>query len=261
MRLLTRVGVKTWTWNNGQVIICNVACSNGIFQASIPLTPLWRQVLKYEVARQPDALGSTVFGYNDAYARLKPFLLRWRPPGQQGLSPSGQQRPYLVSVDITRAFDSIDTELMLAIVAPVLQSHEYLIFRYLEVILRTLWRLSMPKTVSLIALSSSCVSSLQHSSSLPAWYIIHQLMQKSSRIWAIQAIIMQYFINGMVHYRGRQAGSTQQEDADQGLVSSSIQLSCCHQRCTPVEKPLQRVSAGGRMSKKRLCSQHPSQAS
>lgn len=92
-------------------------------------------MLKYEVARQPDALGSTVFGYNDAYARLRPFLQRWQSSaaGQQGLGPSNQQRPHLLSVDITRAFDSIDTELMLAIVAPVLQSHEYLIFRYLEV--------------------------------------------------------------------------------------------------------------------------------
>ena len=93
------------------------------------------QVLKYEVARQPEALGSTVFGYNDAYTSLKPFLQRWRSSAaaQQGPSPPSQQRPYLLSVDITRAFDSIDTELMLAIVAPVLQCHEYLIFRYLEV--------------------------------------------------------------------------------------------------------------------------------
>lgn len=87
------------------------------------------------MARQPDALGSTVFGYNDAYARLKPFLQRWRSSAasQQGSDLTNQQRPHLLSVDITRAFDSIDTELMLAIVAPVLQSHEYLIFGYLEV--------------------------------------------------------------------------------------------------------------------------------
>ena len=77
-------------------------------------SPLWMQVLKYEVARQPEALGSTVFGYNDAYTSLKPFLQRWRSSAaaQQGPSPPSQQRPYLLSVDITRAFDSIDTELM-----------------------------------------------------------------------------------------------------------------------------------------------------
>ncbi|KAK9847399.1 hypothetical protein WJX84_002852 [Apatococcus fuscideae] len=94
------------------------------------------QVLKYEVARQPEALGSTVFGYNDAYARLKPFLQRWRSSAaaHHSLSPPSEQRPYLLSVDVTRAFDSIDTELMLAVVAPVLQCHEYLIFRYLEVL-------------------------------------------------------------------------------------------------------------------------------
>ncbi len=31
-----------------------------------------------EVASQPAALGSTVFGYNDAYRRLRPFVLEWR---------------------------------------------------------------------------------------------------------------------------------------------------------------------------------------
>ena len=31
-----------------------------------------------EVASQPAVLGSTVFGYNDAYRRLRPFVLEWR---------------------------------------------------------------------------------------------------------------------------------------------------------------------------------------
>ena len=93
------------------------------------------KVLKYEVGRQPDAMGSTVLGYNDAYARLKPFLQRrhMAVPGQQPGSQSPQGPPYILSTDVRCAFDSIDTELMLAIVAPALQSHEYLIFRYTEV--------------------------------------------------------------------------------------------------------------------------------
>ena len=92
------------------------------------------QVLKYEVGRQPEALGSTVFGYNDAYAKLRPFLQRWRAACATQQAPSQTpQQPHVLSVDVTCAFDSIDTELMLAIVAPILQSHEYLIFRYTEV--------------------------------------------------------------------------------------------------------------------------------
>lgn len=35
-------------------------------------------MLMAEVASQPMALGSTVFGYNDAYRRLRPFVLEWR---------------------------------------------------------------------------------------------------------------------------------------------------------------------------------------
>ena len=36
------------------------------------------QVLRYETAAQPEALGASVFGYNDIFCRLQPFLRKWR---------------------------------------------------------------------------------------------------------------------------------------------------------------------------------------
>lgn len=41
--------------------------------------------------------------------------------------------PYIVSVDVSRAFDNIDADMLLEIVEPLLRSPEYLIIKYSEV--------------------------------------------------------------------------------------------------------------------------------
>ncbi|GAB4814869.1 hypothetical protein N2152v2_001915 [Parachlorella kessleri] len=168
------------------------------------------QVLKFEAAAQPGALGASIFGLNDAYCRLQPFIRRWRAaaaacgttpasgtaptsplpksaapgagagtgshrplqalhPAQAGNTPGAapaqvgcpsrqrqfgtgeagtdtaataaahQQpacglRPYLVSVDVTRAFDHVDIGLLLGLVEPLLRHQEYLIVKYTEVV-------------------------------------------------------------------------------------------------------------------------------
>lgn len=144
------------------------------------------QVLKFETKRQAHALGGSVFGYNDAYRRLHPFLKQWqlaqtamasdgtdaklqhcpdhKPPTvtltqnrnlhlwqrdqpqaadasasspAQAMDPAKRQpqlgMPYIVSVDVSRAFDNIDAEMLLRIVEPLFQSQEYLIIKYAEV--------------------------------------------------------------------------------------------------------------------------------
>ena len=44
-----------------------------------------------------------------------------------------------MAVDVMRAFDGIDIDLMLAIVEPLLQHAEYLVMKYAEVGPRALW--------------------------------------------------------------------------------------------------------------------------
>lgn len=135
-------------------------------------------MLKYETKRQPSTLGGSVFGYNDAYKRLHPFLKQWRlaqaavlrnqdlqlpnsplcqlsdspltqAPGDmvweqqegrlncQTKAAATQQaehgKPYIVSIDVSRAFDNIDAGKLLRIVEPLFQSQEYLIVKYAEV--------------------------------------------------------------------------------------------------------------------------------
>ena len=36
------------------------------------------QVLRFELRRQPELLGMSVFGYNEVYSVYQPFVKRWR---------------------------------------------------------------------------------------------------------------------------------------------------------------------------------------
>ena len=51
------------------------------------------QVLMAEVASQPAALGSSVFGYNDAYRRLRPLVRDWRAACTGAGSAGGDPSP------------------------------------------------------------------------------------------------------------------------------------------------------------------------
>ena len=108
------------------------------------------QVLKLEASRQPEAFGASVFGYNDVYCRLQPFIRTWRAaaaaaatianPGGPGgnLRPSSRvQRPtlpYIVSVDVSRAFDHVDVNILLELVKGLLQNDQYIVLKYTEII-------------------------------------------------------------------------------------------------------------------------------
>ena len=120
-----------------------------------------------------------MFGYNDAYKQLHPFLKQWRlahaaisrstkpqnpqsPLSQLPDSPVTQTpnatawgqleeegnnfpghaaaeqqadhgMPYIVSIDVSRAFDNIDAEKLLRVVEPLFKSQEYLVVKYAEV--------------------------------------------------------------------------------------------------------------------------------
>uniref|UniRef100_A0A061SFG8 Telomerase reverse transcriptase n=1 Tax=Tetraselmis sp. GSL018 TaxID=582737 RepID=A0A061SFG8_9CHLO len=70
-----------------------------------------QQVLKAELAREPAALGASVFGYDGAYHRLAPFLRANRQHRTSAAQPI-----YVVNVDVKAAFDSVDPERILRLV-------------------------------------------------------------------------------------------------------------------------------------------------
>ena len=91
------------------------------------------QVLKYETQHNKAALGCSVFGYNDAYARLRPLLQRFQELRRSARNPTDAPQLFLVSADVSQAYDSIDVVKLMDIIEPLLKSPQYLIMKHAEV--------------------------------------------------------------------------------------------------------------------------------
>jgi len=116
------------------------------------------QILKLEASRQPAAFGASVFGYNDTYCKLQPYIRTWKAaaaaaaggrnnqqqktpslgghpsPAKPSLPTSSPLIPYIVSVDVSRAFDHVDVTTLLDLVTQLLQSEKYLVVKYSEIV-------------------------------------------------------------------------------------------------------------------------------
>jgi hypothetical protein len=77
------------------------------------------KALKYETERDPSLLGATVYGHDDIYKKLKPFLLEHK-----------HQKLYFVALDIMTCYDSITQRKCFGIVKHVLKETEYVFQRY-----------------------------------------------------------------------------------------------------------------------------------
>jgi len=96
-------------------------------------------VLKFESQRQPEAFGSSTFGFNDIFCRYKSFLNKWRTSkrinmAKTGAANSTDHGPYVVCVDVSRAFDNIDVATLLDVVSSILNCEEYTIVKYTEIL-------------------------------------------------------------------------------------------------------------------------------
>jgi Telomerase ribonucleoprotein complex - RNA binding domain len=123
-------------------------------------------VLKHELQAQPELIGAGVFGMDDMFARLKPFVLRARaarapaattatehtatstgcsataqgilrsqlpplPLPLPALTPLLQQQQlYFVSCDVQHCFDTVDPARLATLLSPALTHDEYLVQRW-----------------------------------------------------------------------------------------------------------------------------------
>lgn len=81
------------------------------------------EVLKFEKERNPKSLGATLFGTDDLYRALKPFVARVRT--------GSERRPlYFVHVDVKNCYESILHQKLFDVIKQVLVEEEYLIRRF-----------------------------------------------------------------------------------------------------------------------------------
>ncbi|KJE96616.1 hypothetical protein CAOG_06915 [Capsaspora owczarzaki ATCC 30864] len=84
-------------------------------------------VLTFEKNRNPAPLGASLFGIDDIYPRLLPFVNHWIGQGRQS-------EIYFVSLDIQSAFDTVNHDKLLAVMDGVLQEDEYMMRRFVSVV-------------------------------------------------------------------------------------------------------------------------------
>lgn len=86
------------------------------------------QALKYEIVCDPTKLGSSLFSVGDLHPKLKAFR---RYLESQNLL--GDQKIYLVKVDVKKCFDTIPHQGLLELVKKTFTEEEYKMGRYAEV--------------------------------------------------------------------------------------------------------------------------------
>lgn len=77
-----------------------------------------RKVLKHEYVKKPCLVGAGVFGLDDVFARIKPFVTRnlrplpvsahGRPEARKVGEAGGLPALYFASVDIRHCYDTVD---------------------------------------------------------------------------------------------------------------------------------------------------------
>eukprot|EP00752_Nemacystus_decipiens_P012225 g10838.t1 len=100
-------------------------------------------VLKHEYSKKPSLVGAGVFGLDDVFARIKPFVsrnLRPLPASARGRSEDvrrlgegaagGLPPLYFASVDIRHCYDTVDQARLMDIVRPLVTSEDYVVQKY-----------------------------------------------------------------------------------------------------------------------------------
>ncbi|KAI4323398.1 hypothetical protein L6164_023010 [Bauhinia variegata] len=85
-------------------------------------------ILKAILLKEPEKLGASVFDYNDVYKKLCPFLIAHKKGA--ATMPS----LFIVTSDVSKAFDSIDQEKLLIIMKDIFLQDDYFLKRYDQVV-------------------------------------------------------------------------------------------------------------------------------
>lgn len=99
-------------------------------------------VLQCEAHRQPEAFGSSTYGFDDIYCRYKPFAKEWKSDRMKEIAKNPEAvkdimkefGPHAVCVDVSRAFDNVDVRTLLNIISSLVTAEEYTILKFTEIV-------------------------------------------------------------------------------------------------------------------------------
>jgi len=113
--------------------IANLARPTYLDGRSLKFDPINRslerlfQVLRYEVKRKPELLGSSVWGLDDIYFKFAPWVRGLKRRHSRGLPLL-----YVACIDIQKCFDSIPHGRMHSVAEDIILEDEYLVHRYVK---------------------------------------------------------------------------------------------------------------------------------
>ncbi|XP_072953030.1 telomerase reverse transcriptase isoform X4 [Typha angustifolia] len=76
----------------------------------------------------PQLLGSTVFDYNDVYKKMHQFLSKVKTRAKM------MPQVFIVVADVSKAFDSIDQDMLMKIMEDVIENGEYVVRKYRQIV-------------------------------------------------------------------------------------------------------------------------------
>eukprot|EP00854_Cymbomonas_tetramitiformis_P000526 gene526-920_t len=97
--------------------------------------------LRYECrSRRSELLGASVHGVEDAYHRLREYIMRWRQSQKdasqggvsQGVGAGDEAGPFLATWDVAKCFDSIPIPRLWEVIKPILQHPHYQAVRFVR---------------------------------------------------------------------------------------------------------------------------------
>ncbi|XP_073010846.1 telomerase reverse transcriptase isoform X5 [Typha latifolia] len=85
-------------------------------------------ILKKIKFDHPQLLGSTVFDYNDVYKKMHQFLSKVKTRAKM------MPQVFIVVADVSKAFDSIDQDMLMKIMEDVIENGEYVVRKYRQIV-------------------------------------------------------------------------------------------------------------------------------
>lgn len=149
-------------------------------------------VLSYERLRQPNAMGASLLGSQEAFERLKDY--------KKSVVNGGNRKLYFVKADIQCCFDTIDQKKLISMLDEIIQEDDYIIIKHQLVSLhnekfkRTFKRQAVPEYEQSSFIDVATKLSKKLRNAIIADQVIHPHIEKNDLLQLLKEHIMENLI-------------------------------------------------------------------